>query len=344
MPNQPTQNAKDSLQALAPLIVLDLEWNQRYGKQQGIPSSLPQEIVEIGAVKLDASMGIADRFQATVRPVVHPVLHRHVQRVTGISAEDCREGLPFREAGAALMAFCGEAFTLCTWGPDDYPVLQRNLAYWSLPQDWARTPLDAQKMYAHLQGTGQSKQVSLQAAMEVLGIAQEFPSHRALHDAYHTALVVQKLRALADALQIDDPRHKLLSDASAEYAQRREERSTVRATAYRTADALLADESLFELTCPYCDAPVSAASKRLSLSGQQTLEQFAACKSHGTLRTRFVPQRTASGTLSLRTCISPATEQQMRQFLDRYAKQNAVRTRRTGHRGGRIRAARPDKQ
>lgn len=331
-------------QAFSPLIVLDLEWNQRYGRQQGIPSSLPQEIVEIGAVKLDASMRIVGQFQATVRPVVHPVLHRHVQRVTGISAEDCREGLPFRQAGEALMAFCGDRFTLCTWGPDDYPVLQRNLAFWMLPQERMPRPIDAQRMYAHLQCAGKSQQVGLQAAMEALDIAPEFPSHRALHDAYHTALVIGRLRAAASALPEGDPRLRALRTAGMEHRQRLQEHSAVLPTPHRTAEALLADEALFAITCPRCGGPLRSASGRFCAPDKCTFEQYAACERHGSIYARFVPQRTVTGTLSLRVCASVATEQQMRQFVERCARQSALRKRRRQHRGGKSRAAGGEKR
>jgi len=303
------------------VIVLDLEWNQRYGRQQGMLTSLAQEIVEIGAVKLDASLRVAGQFQASVRPVVHPVMHRHVRQLTGISDEDCREGRPFREAGEALSAFCGQAFILCTWGPDDYPVLQRNLAYWMLSQDWLPEPVDVQKMYSCLQCDGKSRQVSLQDAMEALAIPVEFPSHRALNDAYHTAQVVQRLHAIAAALPEDDPRLRGLSADDAGQAQPNG-RSVVLLTPHQTVEALLADETQFELSCPCCGAPGRALSGRLYTPNKQLVEQYAACEHHGPFHARFLPQRTVAGTLSLRMCASPATEQQTRRFLESRAGQH----------------------
>ena len=66
-----------------PLIVLDLEWNQHYGKQRG---ELPQEIVEIGAAKLDASFEIVENLSLLVRLQVHTRMHHHVRRITGIAS------------------------------------------------------------------------------------------------------------------------------------------------------------------------------------------------------------------------------------------------------------------
>ena len=313
--------------SFVPLIVLDLEWNQRYGRQQGIPSSLPQEIVDIGAVKLDASMRVAEQYQATVRPVVCPVMHRHVRRVTGISDADCRAGQRFHQAGASLAAFCGDHFTLCTWGPDDCGVLQRNLAYWMMPQGWLRGVVDAQKLYAILQGADKSRQVSLDAAMEALGISPRFPSHRALHDAHHTALVVRRLCEIAASLPEGDPRLRALGEAHDEYVYRLAERSAVLRTFHRSMEALVADEALFALHCPYCGAPMRPVSRRLCGASQQMLEQYAACERHGDFYARFLPQRTVSGMLSLLVRASPATEQQKRLFVERCAGQSAPRKR-----------------
>ena len=318
------------------VIVLDLEWNQRYGRQQGFCTSLAQEIVEIGAVKLDASLRIAGQFQASVRPVVCPVMHRHVRRLTGISDADCRDGWPFREAGEALMAFCGEDFILCTWGPDDYPVLRRNLAYWMLSQQWLPDPVDAQRMYSLLQCTGKIRQVSLEDAMEALELPLELPSHRALHDAYHTAQVVRRLHAVAAALPHDDPRLHALNGADA--GRQPEGRNDLRVTPHRTIESLLADEALFALCCPHCGAEGRALSGRLHTADKRMLEQYAACERHGYFRMRFLPQRTVAGTLSLWMHAAPATEQQVRLYLNVRAGQHGQAKRRNRRRGRENRA------
>ncbi len=330
-----------------PLIVLDLEWNQRYGRQQGSTNMLPQEIVEIGAVKLNAQGRILEQFRRTVRPVVHPVLHRHVQRVTGISAEDCRDGGTFVQACADLMAFCGTTFTLCTWGPDDYPVLQRNLAYWMQPQDWVRYPIDAQRVYAMLCGeAGKAKQTSLQTAMEALGVAQELPHHRALHDAYHTALICQRLLEQIRTLPENDPRAAMLRAARAVHLPRYLARCDTRVTEHRTPEALMADEGALAIRCPQCGCALACPpSRRLYSPSRQLLEQFSSCPDHGQVSARYALQRTAEGALTVRVQTELATEKQAVQFAERCASQNVPRrNRRRGGSRNRPRAARSAEQ
>jgi len=315
------------------VIVLDLEWNQRYGRQQGLTTSLAQEIVDIGAVKLDASLRVAGQFQVSVKPVVHPVMHRHVRRLTGISDEECREGWPFLEAGEALKAFCGEHFILCTWGPDDFPVLQRNLAYWMAPQDWLPHPVDAQRMYSLLQCDGKIRQVSLQDAMGTLQLPLEFPSHRALHDAYHTAQVVRRLHAIAASLPMDDSRLRSMNPATGQTEAR-----SLLVTPHRSIETLLADKTLFSLPCPGCGEPGRPLSGRRHIPDKRMLEQYAACEHHGYFRARFLPQRTAEGTLSLWAWAAPATKEQARLYLNVLTGQHTPPKRRNRRRGRENRA------
>ena len=56
-------------------IVFDLEWNQcPYGKNREV-RELPFEIIEIGAVKLDADRNYVDSYERIVRPSVYKTLN-----------------------------------------------------------------------------------------------------------------------------------------------------------------------------------------------------------------------------------------------------------------------------
>ena len=51
-------------------IVLDFEWNQStYGREARL-RRLPFEIIEIGAVKLDAQGRVIEEYDTIIRPVV----------------------------------------------------------------------------------------------------------------------------------------------------------------------------------------------------------------------------------------------------------------------------------
>lgn len=48
-------------------IVMDLEWNGGYSRKA---HGYFNEIIEVGAVRLDESLQVTDRFHAAIRPVV----------------------------------------------------------------------------------------------------------------------------------------------------------------------------------------------------------------------------------------------------------------------------------
>ncbi len=309
-----------------PLIILDLEWNQRYGRQSAALSALPQEIVEIGAVKLDASLAIVEQLPLRIKPVVYPVLHRHVQRVTGISDHEWKSGISFVEAADALRTFCGDSFTLCTWGPDDYGVLLRNFAYWMFPTDWLAAPINAQKLHGIFFGSG-GQQVALQTAMEQLSVAQELPLHRALSDAYHTAKVWQKLCILGDSVPPEDPRFRALSALRTDYAQHIQTRCAVHRTPCRNAPEAANYAANLPIACGQCDKALSPYTARVYVEGKQTLEQYALCPTHGMMRIQCALQRIADGSVCLRILTTPSTEKQALQFEERHARMTPRRRR-----------------
>lgn len=306
------------MEQVSPLIILDLEWNQRYGPQRGSAFSLPQEIVEIGAIKLDASFRIVDHLHCTVKPVVLPVAHHHVQRVTGISEAEWNNGIPFTEAYNLLRTFCTEHFTLCTWGPDDYPVLQKNIAYWMTPSDWLKRPLDAQHVYALLLGAGTAQQVALHTAMETLEVAQDLPPHRALHDAYHTARVWQKMQALVAALPQDDQRIKTLRTELGTHIHRPFQ-DRLYPTSCRSVEEALRQEPPFRILCPVCSAALTPSTERISTKPPGLLEQFGCCAEHGHVHARFMLQRTMRQSLTIHACYALADAQQAARFQQRHA-------------------------
>ena len=71
---------------------MDLEWNGAYShKAHGYFN----EIIEIGAVKLDASFQIVDRFQAVIKPSVSRKLSEIVKGLTHIAPEELDKGGSF---------------------------------------------------------------------------------------------------------------------------------------------------------------------------------------------------------------------------------------------------------
>ena len=78
-------------------VIIDLEWNNAYSKKK---AGYVNEIIEIGAVKMNSAREIVDTFRALVRPVVYRRLHSGTSAVIGLRQSDLAKGIPFREAAS----------------------------------------------------------------------------------------------------------------------------------------------------------------------------------------------------------------------------------------------------
>jgi inhibitor of KinA sporulation pathway (predicted exonuclease) len=149
-------------------IVLDLEWNQPMPGQETItqPFRFDSEIIEIGALKLNSRFEEVSEFKSFVRPVFYPSMNGHVVQLTKIRPQELEKAPDFPAAYAAFRDWCGEDCCLCTWGPDDLPVLMDNLLMHGLD---AALPdgYDLQRIFGH-EIMRDDRQCSLERAMELL--------------------------------------------------------------------------------------------------------------------------------------------------------------------------------
>ena len=177
-------------------VVVDLEWNQAMSSKSSVFNKLPihlrGEIIQIGAVKLNADMSPGDEFQIDVKPVWFKRMHYKVKKLTGFDKERLSHGAPFAEAFAQFREWCGEDATFLTWGFDDQGIMEQNIIIHDLDWDWIAGWVNLQLIY-NLQTGGDKNQKSLQTAMEHFGIEQTRVAHDALGDAYNTALVCSRL-------------------------------------------------------------------------------------------------------------------------------------------------------
>ena len=157
-------------------IVLDLEWNQPMPGQETItqPFRFDSEIIEIGALKLNNRFEEVSEFKSFVRPVFYPAMNGHVVQLTKIRPQELEKAPDFPAAYAAFRDWCGEDCCLCTWGPDDLPVLMDNLLMHGLD---ATLPdgYDLQRIFGH-EIMRDDRQCSLERAMELLRIVPTTPS------------------------------------------------------------------------------------------------------------------------------------------------------------------------
>ncbi|MEG1835873.1 MAG: 3'-5' exonuclease [Oscillospiraceae bacterium] len=175
-------------------IVMDLEWNNAYSKKL---SGFINEVIEIGAVKLDDELNVTDTFSDVVKSQVGKKLQGRVKALTHITNEEISRGIPFQKAISNFSKWLGEEENLfLTWGDGDIRTLIKNCEYFM-----GYTHIPFINNYCDLQKYCQSfidsnitvQQVGLSAAAVALGInPDKFPHHRALDDSFLSVACFKK--------------------------------------------------------------------------------------------------------------------------------------------------------
>ena len=118
------------------VVVFDLEFTAWPGsmQQRWLAPGQFREIVQIGAVKLDAStLAQTDEFEILVKPRLNPVLSHYLEELTGITnAEMMRRGVDLAEGFASFVDFVGSGRSIA-FGRDDL-VIADNLRLYGLKE------------------------------------------------------------------------------------------------------------------------------------------------------------------------------------------------------------------
>lgn len=168
-------------------IIMDLEWNNSFNKAT---QKFMNEIIEIGAVKLDSELNEVGVFSELIRPVISKKLRSRIKNLTNISNEEVRTGRSFAEVIKEFEEWIGDDAVVMSWGDTDLRTLLTNCK-WFLKKD----SIDFIKKYADLQKYCQCfinmenvQQAGLSYAAQCLEIDPEkYPHHRALDDSILSA-------------------------------------------------------------------------------------------------------------------------------------------------------------
>ncbi len=175
-------------------IVLDLEWNQSSSGGEEVVKSLPFEIIEIGAIKLNNDRKMIDEFTELVRPQVYHEMHHITRKLIHLQMEQLEKGRVFTDVMDEFWNWCENDYIFCTWGCLDLAELQRNIRYYGL-NPIAEGPfkfLDVQKLFSIAYEDRKSRR-SLEYAIDYLHIEKDIPFHRAFSDAYYTAKILAEM-------------------------------------------------------------------------------------------------------------------------------------------------------
>ena len=176
-------------------IVIDLEFNTV--SHEAFLAGLSQEVIEIGAVRLDARGAAVDTFSTLVKPECADAITDKITSITGIRTGDVAGAPRFAEALASLAEWIGEGRTrIVAWSKSDRDQIKAECAFKGIevPAQMRRW-LDLQAVYPRIIGVGNFKRrMSLRDAADWYGSGLDAGrAHRALYDAQVTAEMMSDL-------------------------------------------------------------------------------------------------------------------------------------------------------
>lgn len=179
-------------------IVLDLEFTPiRDPELQVVANS---EILEIGAVKLNADNVITDEFQTYVKPQ-NSSIPPHITRITGITEETVAHAPMYAEAVTQFTEWIRSSGNsrFYTWSNSDQAVLLREaeLKEEMLHEMFYGHWVDLQRIHQRIYGF--RRPMNLTSALGSMQIYFEGTEHGALADARNTAEILRHLSNLREA-------------------------------------------------------------------------------------------------------------------------------------------------
>ncbi|MCC8016160.1 MAG: exonuclease domain-containing protein, partial [Clostridiales bacterium] len=165
-------------------VIFDFEWNNAYDykTQKGL-----NEIIEIGAVKLNEYFEIEDTFKQLVKPSLSNKFSKRFVELTGITFEEVNKyGISFSQAFKNFSRWAaGNDVLFMSWSNSDLYVLVSDYINFTGTSniEFINKYLDAQKYCQTMMNLAGNDQISLSRCAEMLHISvNEENLHRALED------------------------------------------------------------------------------------------------------------------------------------------------------------------
>lgn len=257
-------------------VVLDMEWNQPGSADAAVLCSngvcLKNEIIQIGAVKLDENKNICGKFERIVKPSVIKSMNRMVSKLTGITDETLKNGENFSDVIEELKQFCGNDFVFLIWGYDDIRILVNNIKYHGMDLSWLPAHYNIQMIFC-AQNNLEKRQYSLSFATEFCKIQLSNELHDALNDAEYTALVCKTLD-LENGIKLLGKASDAASSDKGSYLLTKRKFGNI-----RNKDEIWGNSFITRPACPICGGKMSF--EKSVVCGNYRYNIKAKCAEHG---------------------------------------------------------------
>lgn len=164
-------------------IIFDLEATCWEGDK-----SKPNEIIEIGALKLNEHFEIVDEFQAFVKPVLYPELSDFCKKLTSITQQEVDGANTFNIVSEQFKIWMGRSYLLCSWGKYDKNQLQKDCILHQKDFTWTKRHISLKHQYID-QYKVSKRNAGMGAALRQFGLPLVGTHHRGIDDARNIAAI-----------------------------------------------------------------------------------------------------------------------------------------------------------
>ena len=173
-------------------LLVDFEFTT-YTRPVGRPGGFFSEIIEVGAVKLDADLKEVGGLQAFVKPHFYPKQAKESMDFCMITEKDMKKGIEFPEMVKRLAALYEAGNTyFVAWGTEDYKVVDIGCQRHKIDNPFQKEDyLDLAEAYKLLKGDNYT--TGLKKATEEQQVDTAGLWHTAYDDANNTGKLLVKL-------------------------------------------------------------------------------------------------------------------------------------------------------
>lgn len=170
-------------------IIYDLEatcW-------RGRPPKGINEIIEIGALKINPVGEILGTYNKFIKPTVNPQLSDFCKSLTSISQDDVDRARIFPQVVEDFQNWVNifdEDYLLCSWGKFDVQLLHDNCVLHKMETDWLDQNMNVKDNYHQMKG--EHKLSGLKNTIKHEGLEFTGIHHRAISDAENLAKIFIK--------------------------------------------------------------------------------------------------------------------------------------------------------
>ena len=187
---------RGSAEYMSNYVVIDLEMCRTGNNYTGEEVGLPNETIQIGAVRLDENLEIAGQFMTYVSPQ-YGYISDFIHRMTGISGRDIQNAPQMKEALEHFMSWLPSPdIEMISWSYTDRAQIEREMEVKCIRLDGMeelmRGWIDCQEEFSRK--LKNRKRFNLTDALVIADIPYVGEAHDGLTDAYNTALLFKKLR------------------------------------------------------------------------------------------------------------------------------------------------------